>query len=113
MEINLQKLSDETHLSITVCHYPPGTSKWNKIEHRMFSFISMNWKGVPLVDYETVINLISSTKTKMGLEIMALLDTEDYETGIKISDDQMKELNLTFHETNPEWNYTILPKQQK
>ena len=107
---NLQKLSDEIPLAITVCHYPPGTSKWNKIEHRMFSFISMNWGGEPLVDYETVINLISSTKTKTGLEINALLDTEKYETGIKISDNQMKELNLTLHETNPKWNYTISPK---
>ena len=70
----------------------------------------MNWGGEPLVDYETVINLISSTKTKTGLEINALLDTEKYETGIKISDDQMKELNLTLHETNPKWNYTISPK---
>jgi len=108
---NLQKLSDEISLSITICHYPPGTSKWNKIEHRMFSFISMNWRGEPLVDLETVINLISSTKTKTGLQIQALLDTEKYKTGIKISDKQMKELNLTSHETNPKWNYTIEPKK--
>jgi hypothetical protein len=108
---NLQKLSDEIPLSITICHYPPGTSKWNKIEHRMFSFISMNWRGEPLVDLETVINLISSTKTKTGLQIQALLDTENYKIGIKISDKQMKELNLTSHETNPKWNYTIEPKK--
>jgi len=108
---NLQKLSDEIPLSITICHYPPGTSKWNKIEHRMFSFISMNWRGEPLVDLETVINLISSTKTKTGLQIQALLDTENYKTGIKISDKQMKELNLTSHEKNPKWNYTIEPKK--
>jgi Rhodopirellula transposase DDE domain len=108
---NLQKLSDEIPLSITVCHYPPGTSKWNKIEHRMFSFISMNWRGEPLVNFETVINLISSTITKNGLGIKALLDTEEYETGKKISDDQMKKINLTFHKTNPKWNYTITPKK--
>jgi len=83
---NLQKLSDELPLSVTVCHYLPGTSKWNKIEHRMFSFISMNWRGEPLMNLETVINLIGSTKTKTGLKIQALLDTESYKTGIKISD---------------------------
>lgn len=110
---NLQKLSDEIPLFVTVCHYPPGTSKWNKIEHRMFSFISMNWRGEPLIDLETVINLIGSTKTKKGLQIQAILDTESYKTGIKISDKQMKELNLTSHETNPNWNYTIKPKDSK
>ena len=109
---NLQKLSDEMPLSVTVCHYPPGTSKWNKIEHRMFSFISMNWRGEPLIDLETVINLIGSTKTKTGLKIQALLDTESYKTGIKISDKQMKDLNLTSHEINPKWNYTIEPKNK-
>jgi len=109
---NLQKLSDEIPLSVTVCHYPPGTSKWNKIEHRMFSFISMNWRGKPLIDLETVINLIGSTKTKTGLKIQALLDTESYKTGIKISDKQMKDLNLTAHEINPKWNYTIEPKNK-
>jgi len=108
---NLQKLSDKIPLSITVCHYPPGTSKWNKIEHRMFSFISMNWRGEPLVDLETVINLISSTKTKTGLQIQALLDTGNYKTGIKISDKQMNELNISIHETNSKWNYTIEPKK--
>ena len=109
---NLQKLSDELPLSVTVCHYPPGTSKWNKIEHRMFSFISMNWRGEPLIDLETIINLIGSTKTKTGLKIQALLDTESYKTGIKISDKQMKDLNLTAHEINPKWNYTIEPKNK-
>jgi Rhodopirellula transposase DDE domain len=112
-KFNLQKLSDEIPLFVTVCHYPPGTSKWNKIEHRMFSFISMNWRGEPLIDLETVINLIGSTQTKKGLKIQALLDTESYKTGIKISDKQMKELNLTSHETNPNWNYTIKPKDSK
>lgn len=78
----LQLLSDEIFIPVTVCHYPPGTSKWNKIEHRMFSFISMNWKGQPLVSFETVVNMISSTTTKSGLQIKAILDTNDYKTGV-------------------------------
>ena len=105
----LQKLSNEILLSITVCHFPPGTSKWNKIEHRMFSFISMNWRGEPLVNYETVINMISSTTTKTGLKIKAILDTQNYETGIKISDEQLKKINLKVHNKNSQWNYTIKP----
>ena len=109
---NLQKFSDEINIPITVCHYPPGTSKWNKIEHRMFSFISMNWRGEPLINMETIINLIGSTKTKTGLKIKAILDKENYKTGIKISDKQMKDLNLTPHEINPKWNYTIEPKNK-
>lgn len=112
-KFNLQKLSDKIGISITVCHYPPGTSKWNKIEHRMFSFISMNWRGEPLINYETVINMISSTTTKTGLKIKALLDTKRYETGIKISDDQLRELKLKFHKTNSKWNYTIDPRRKK
>jgi len=106
----LQLLSDEISLPITVCHYPPGTSKWNKIEHRMFSFISMNWKGQPLINFETVVNMISATKTKSGLKIKAFLDRKDYKTGIKISDKQMKNLNLKFHDLHPQWNYTIIPR---
>jgi len=106
----LQLLSDEISLPITVCHYPPGTSKWNKIEHRMFSFISMNWKGQPLINFETVVNMISATKTKSGLKIKAFLDRKDYKTGIKISDKQMKNLNLKFHDLHPQWNYTIYPR---
>lgn len=109
----LQHLSDEISLQITVCHYPPGTSKWNKIEHRMFSFISMNWKGQPLVNFEMVVDMISSTTTKSGLRIKALLDTKDYKTGIKISDEQMKMLNLKPHNLHPQWNYTITPRQNQ
>jgi len=106
----LQKFSDEAKLEIVVGHYPPGTSKWNKIEHRMFSFISMNWKGEPLVSFETVVNMISATKTKQGLRIQAVLDKGRYETGVKISNEQMKGLNLQPHRQNPEWNYSLLPR---
>lgn len=106
----LQRLSDETGLEIVVGHYPPGTSKWNKIEHRMFSFISMNWKGEPLVSFETVVNLISATTTTKGLRIQAILDDTAYETGLKITDAQMKELNIRSHRHHPEWNYSFLPR---
>jgi len=84
-KLHLQALSDETGMSITVCHYPPGTSKWNKIEHRLFSFISLNWKGQPLVNYETVVNLIGGTRTRGGLKVKAVLDTNQYETGVEVS----------------------------
>ena len=106
----LQKFSDEMGLEIVVGHYPPGTSKWNQIEHRMFSFISMNWRGQPLVSFETVVHMISATKTRRGLRVTALLDTQEYRTGIKISDQQMKQLNLEPHRQNPERNYSILPR---
>jgi len=106
-KINLQKLSDEIKIEITVCHYPPGTSKWNKIEHRMFSFISMNWKGQPLESYEMIINLISNTTTRKGLKIEAKLDRNEYEKGIKVSDKELEENNIKFNKKNPKWNYTI------
>ena len=106
----LQRFSDETGLNVVVGHYPPGTSKWNKIEHRMFSFISMNWKGEPLVSFETVVNLISATTTRRGLRVKAVLDKRRYETGVKISDEQMKDLNIRPHNQNPEWNYSIFPR---
>ena len=105
----LQKFSDEAALEVVVGHYPPGTSKWNKIEHRMFSFISLNWKGEPLVSFETVVNMISATKTKQGLRVKAVLDNSYYEIGVKITKDQMKEVNLRPHRQNPEWNYSLLP----
>ena len=104
---NLQQFADEAGLSITVCHYPPGTSKWNKIEHRMFSFISINWKGQPLVSYETVVNLIGNTQTKTGLRINAKLDPRTYEKGIKVTDEQMESIQITRHKDHPQWNYTI------
>jgi len=107
---HLQKLADELGLSITVCHYPPGTSKWNKIEHRMFSFISMNWKGQPLVSYEAVVGLIGSTRTKTGLRVKARLDPRVYATGVQITDQQMECVNLQSHKTHPKWNYTIAPR---
>ncbi len=90
-------------------HYPPGTSKWNKIEHRMFSFISLNWKGQPLVSYETVVNLIGSTRTQTDLRVKATLDSREYEVGVKITDQDMDRVNLRLHRTHPQWNYTIAP----
>ncbi len=109
----LQQLSDEAGLEMIVGHYPPGTSKWNKIEHRMFSFISLNWRGEPLVSFETVVNMISATKTSRGLRVKAVLDTGRYMTGVKISDEQMKQLNLQPHQRNPEWSYSILPRDSR
>ena len=109
---HLQELSDQIALEITVCHYPPGTSKWNKIEHRMFSFISMNWKGQPLASFETVINLISATKTRTGLNIRAVLDESHYEKGLSITDEEMQKLRLRKHEHNPQWNYTLCPRSK-
>lgn len=106
----LQQLADQLSLEVTVGHYPPGTSKWNKIEHRLFSFISLNWKGQPLVSYETVVNLIGAPRTKTGLRVKAELDPTQYEPGIKISDAQMERINLRPHHTNPLWNYTISPR---
>ena len=109
-KLHLQKLADELGMAITVCHYPPGTSKWNKIEHRLFSFISLTWKGQPLINYETVVNLIGATKTKSGLKVKAVLDTNEYETGVKVTDLQMEELSIRWHKTHPEWNYTLKPR---
>jgi hypothetical protein len=108
-KLHLQRLANELRLPITVCHYPPGTSKWNKIEHRLFSFISMNWRGQPLVSYEAVVNLIGRTRTRSGLQVKALLDTRDYMTGVKVSSKAMKELRLTSHAFHPDWNYTLYP----
>jgi transposase len=104
----LQKFADETDLRITVCHFPPGTSKWNKIEHRMFCHITGNWRGRPLSSYEVIVNLIANTTTSAGLTIEAALDTHDYPTGIKITDEQMRELNLRKHDFHSsDWNYTL------
>lgn len=105
----LQELANRLGFPITVSHYPPGTSKWNKIEHKMFSFISMNWKGVPLENFEAVVKLISATTTKTGLRIKARLDSKEYKKGIKITDDEFEEINLKFSNKFPQWNYTILP----
>ncbi|SPF51506.1 conserved hypothetical protein [Candidatus Sulfopaludibacter sp. SbA4] len=112
-KLNLQQMADQIGMPITVCHYPPGTSKWNKIEHRLFSFISLNWRGQPLLNYETIINLIGGTKTRTGLKVKAVLDTNEYETGIKVSDEQFEEIQIRRHKVHPAWNYTISPRQQK
>ncbi|MHB1649736.1 MAG: ISAzo13 family transposase [Thermoplasmataceae archaeon] len=109
-KIHLQELVNKIGIPITVCHYPPGTSKWNRIEHRMFSFISMNWKGKPLVNYETVVKLIGSTKTRNGLTVTARMDDKEYATGIKHSDEEMAKLRIETHTLHPKWNYTILPQ---
>jgi Rhodopirellula transposase DDE domain len=109
----LQQLSDQLDIGMGVCHYPSGTSQWNKVEHRLVSFISLNWKGEPLVSYETVVNLIGSTRTKKGLRVKAKLDKKQYETGKKISDDEMDQLNIKYDKVNPQWNYTIYPPTQK
>ena len=105
----LQNFANETGLEISVCHFPPGTSKWNKIEHRMFSYISQNWRGRPLVSIETIINLIGSTKTKAGLQIKTAVDTTPYAKGIKITDKEMVALDIRKNDFHGEWNYTISP----
>ena len=103
----LQRLADDLGLTIQVCHFPPGTSKWNKIEHRMFSYISANWRGRPLTSRAVVVNLIANTTTETGLEIAATLDDAQYETGIKVSNEEMKSLAIVPHEFHGEWNYQI------
>ncbi|MBK5294496.1 MAG: ISAzo13 family transposase [Acidobacteriia bacterium] len=109
-KLHLQALSDETGMAITVCHYPPGTSKWNKIEHRLFSFISLNWKGKPLVNFETVVNLIGGTRTRAGLKVKAVLDTNQYDTGVEVSKEDIDQLRLKRHKVHPDWNYALLPR---
>lgn len=103
------KLCDKYGIKVTVCHYPPGTSKYNPIEHRLFSEISKNWAGEPLKDYETILNYISTTKTKTGLKVKAMLDETKYDKGIKVSDNELKKINIKYHEVHPQWNYTISP----
>ena len=109
-KVHLQRLASGIGRAITVCHYPPGTSKWNKIEHRLFSHISIHWRGQPLKTYETVVNLIGTTSTSSGLKIKARLDRRNYDTGESISDQQMKTLRLQAHKFHPDWNYTLLPE---
>ena len=105
----LQKFSNKTGLKIELCHYPPGTSKWNKIEHRLFCHITRNWQGVPLETHEIVVNLIGSTKTKEGLEVHAWLDESLYAKSKKISDDLLAEIQIKRNAFHGEWNYQILP----
>ena len=109
-KIELQKLADETRIVLHVHHYPPGTSKWNKIEHRMFCHITQNWRGRPLTDRLAIVELIGATTTKAGLKVECALDTRTYEKGIKVSDAEMRMLNLTADDFHPEWNYTINPR---
>ena len=108
-KVELQKLADETGLEISVCHLPPGTSKWNKIEHRLFSFISQNWRGKPLVSHQVIVNLIAATTTKTGLRVRAEIDPGKYPKGVKISDKQVATIRLERDQFHGEWNYTILP----
>jgi Rhodopirellula transposase DDE domain len=110
-KVALQELADRIDLKLRVCHFPPGTSKWNKIEHRLFSYITQNWRGKPLVSRQAIVNLIASTTTKTGLIVRAALDTNHYDTGIKVSDAQMSTLRLTLNEFHGEWNYSITPRR--
>jgi len=111
-KLELQKLADDTGLAITVCHFPPGTSKWNKIEHRLFSFISSNWRGEPLRDYETIVQLIARTTTAKGLKVTCRLDRRQYPTGRKVTDEEMQRVNLERSTFHGDWNYTIRPRSR-
>lgn len=106
----LQRFADESGLEIHVCHFPPGTSKWNKIEHRLFCHISQNWRGRPLISYEVVINLIAATTTSKGLKVYARLDERDYPKKVQVTDEELAAVNLTADPFHPEWNYSISPK---
>lgn len=108
-KLELQKLADETGLSLQVCHFPPGTSKWNKVEHRLFSFISSNWRGEPLRDYETMVHLISRTRTAKGLKVICRLDRRKYPTGRKVTDEEMRDVHLDRNSFHGDWNYIIRP----
>jgi hypothetical protein len=109
-KFGLQQLADEFGLSITVTHLPPGASKWNPVEHRLFSQISGNWAGQPLISYETVLKFIRTTKTEKGLRCSAYLDRTDYQTGLELTPAQKAQINLIPHRVLPEWNYTIKPR---
>ena len=108
-KLELQKFADQTGLCVSVCHFPPGTSKWNKVEHRLFSFISSNWRGEPLRDYETIVHLIAKTTTAKGLKVSCRLDRRRYSTGRKVSSEEMKQLRLQPNKFHGEWNYVIHP----
>jgi hypothetical protein len=107
--VEVQRLADVTGLEIRVCHFPPGTSKWNKIEHRMFSFVSLNWRGKPLESLEVIVNLIAGTTTSTGLKIYARLDERVYEKGVEVSDEQLAAVNIRRHDFHGDWNYSIKP----
>jgi hypothetical protein len=110
-KVALQQLANDIGLRMAVCHFPPGTSKWNKIEHRMFSHISMNWRGRPLISHEVIVNLIANTTTQQGLTIQAALDTGRYPIGIKVTDQEFEKVKLKPSKFHGEWNYTIMPMQ--
>jgi len=110
-KVALQELADEIGLKLSVCHFPPGTSKWNKVEHRLFCFITKNWRGKPLVNRQAIVELIGSTTTRQGLTVRAALDTNRYETGIKVSDSELAKVRLTRHDFHGDWNYTIKPRR--
>ncbi len=112
-KVELQKFADETGLTIKVRHYPPGTSKWNKIEHRLFCRITQNWRARPLTDHAAVVELIAATTTKTGLKVESALDTRTYEKGIKVSDAEMESLNIRGDKFHPEWNYSVIPRTSK
>jgi len=108
-KLALQRFADQTGLRVSVCHFPPGTSKWNKIEHRMFSHISMNWRGKPLISHEVIVNLIAATTTRTGLKIEAELDANVYPTGIQVTDAELEKIHIERADFHGEWNYTIVP----
>jgi hypothetical protein len=105
----LQALANELGIAITVCHLPPGTSKWNKIEHRLFSFITQNWRGQPLVSYQAIVQLIAATTTETGLKVHCEIDPNTYPAGVKVSDIEMDAINIQRHDFHGDWNYTIRP----
>jgi transposase len=111
-KVELQKLADETGLEISVCHFPPGTSKWNKIEHRLFSYITLNWRGKPLTSYEVIVNLIAATTTSKGLKVKCVLDKSAYPKGIKIMKEEIEELGIIHDEFHGEWNYIFKPRNK-
>jgi len=112
-KVALQELAGELGLALHVCHFPPGTSKWNKIEHRLFSFITQNWRGKPLISHQTIVNLIASTTTRTGLVVKAALDTDHYETQIKVTDAELAQLNLRRDKFHGDWNYVLSPRRRK
>jgi Rhodopirellula transposase DDE domain len=112
-KVELQNLADDLGIPITVCHLPPGTSKWNRIEHRLFSHITMNWRGKPLTSHEVIVDLIAATTPRTGLTVQAALDTDPYPKGIKITDKQMNTLTITGHDFHGDWNYTIHPRPDR
>ncbi|GHV61180.1 hypothetical protein FACS1894195_1290 [Bacteroidia bacterium] len=110
-KVELQRFANESGLTVSVCHFPPGTSKWNKIEHKLFSQISLNWKGIPLVDYETLVQLIGATKNTKGLTVKCRLDTTEYQKGIKITEEELNAINMKKFKFHCEWNYVIKPNK--